>query len=487
MKNRHLIPSSLDVDGVLCFKVFVPRSTNWVIVFKTALANMERGRYWNEDTGIVTDAQTIARAINESVLECDCGSSDTEAIEEVLSNLSQLEAQVSLLRGELDRMNVYVNNYNGGCGCNGNGVSAQSGTDGDFPIDGDVTVPPYEHGENQPDGEFDDWKCQSSSHVVAKVSQFLAGLRQMVASQLVTYNNVGDYVGEVFGEMSPAVRWSIGLYTSLVTFVTNVMTVDLYIASSDWVGENGGQIADALYCGETPLQSYNNVRALIAESNLPTVTKYVLYTVFLVPSLSFLFRPVGQRIQIPSYDHACNCGGASPTTCTPIDLPEGFGCVIIPLEYDLDESSSTDYGSQPDGSYFSRNNSGQPEQSYYNTPDTELYIPDGATYKAYVLEVEKYYGSNGRISLIAGDVNENNADSSVVLITDTQTTEPTLNPLVQSAYPDYEYDFRPRNDGLPSPASHIRIANRFSENGTWSVRLKLYMIYELSSGGIGGA
>jgi len=64
-KHQQRIPIPADWDGEtwFCTQLQWPASPEWISVLVGILSNLTRGWYWNEQTGIVTDAQGIGRAI----------------------------------------------------------------------------------------------------------------------------------------------------------------------------------------------------------------------------------------------------------------------------------------------------------------------------------------------------------------------------------------------------------------------------------------
>lgn len=59
-----------ETDGWTQFVVCVPNSTQWRALFRGAVYNLTRGRKWDEDTGIIKDAQAIAWRIYDSMQNC---------------------------------------------------------------------------------------------------------------------------------------------------------------------------------------------------------------------------------------------------------------------------------------------------------------------------------------------------------------------------------------------------------------------------------
>lgn len=59
------IPSDWDGVSWCCEVIELPASQSWRAVFIGLLLNPTHGRFWDETTGIVTDAQAVAKEMAE--------------------------------------------------------------------------------------------------------------------------------------------------------------------------------------------------------------------------------------------------------------------------------------------------------------------------------------------------------------------------------------------------------------------------------------
>lgn len=63
--SKTPIPDDWDGEDWCCFVVEWPNSQGWRAILRGALLLPTKGRFWDEDTGIVTDAQEVGREIED--------------------------------------------------------------------------------------------------------------------------------------------------------------------------------------------------------------------------------------------------------------------------------------------------------------------------------------------------------------------------------------------------------------------------------------
>jgi hypothetical protein len=77
------IPQDWDGETWRCVELRWPDSVHYTGILQGTITELARGRYWDESTGSVIDAQTIGRAIAEinlPLVPCDEGSGETVLI-----------------------------------------------------------------------------------------------------------------------------------------------------------------------------------------------------------------------------------------------------------------------------------------------------------------------------------------------------------------------------------------------------------------------
>jgi len=339
MAKKKGMPVPIDNgDGLLCLRVFVPNSTEWVIMAKSAIYAMSRGRYWNGETGSIMDAQLIAQAMYNTAMvgDCDCGEIDLSGVETSIEQLSQ----------ELIDMQVIVNN-NFGCGCSG--VCSCGGSSGgvdltppDWVNPYDLIIPPLPDGQNQTDVSFDAWKCQASNHGVTRLKALVISLREMVALGQVGFSEFVERVNAQFAD-SFAVDVVFALFSSVVTFVTGVLDAEMTRVLTDWIDENYGSLVDSIHCAESPTGAYTGVLGVINDSSASTVVKYALRFLFLIIPYRAMFLEETERGELPTYAYVCGC--PTPSSCALLpNLPAGYECIQVPLVEGNTSVTLTDAG-----------------------------------------------------------------------------------------------------------------------------------------------
>ena len=163
-----------DIDGVgdICFEVTIPDTLLWKRALYVAIGNFTKGRYWNEKTGSVLEAQQIGKRILNTLKPCD---DDVECPPEIITIIEEC--------------NTMSNNL---CCCNDNQptLDAENQTDTILPdIDLEDPVPPPDF-VTPTDIAFDDWKCKLAKHLVFLSILITGGLRDIIA--ISEENNAGE-------------------------------------------------------------------------------------------------------------------------------------------------------------------------------------------------------------------------------------------------------------------------------------------------------
>ncbi len=324
------IPSD-EVDGLLCLRLIIPNSPHWLRVVDGTIYKMTRGRYWDESTGSILDTQQIALAIYSSIQTGDCGCNDST--DDCLNGLTEINETIQQLQETINDMQtiVNVNNYNGGCGCNGGsdgGTTATTGGGvlpsgwGDIDWNGDYPMSQ----ELPPDDEgYLAYKCNASNEVVTAIRNG--------AVQIVGLVEAGEDETEAIQEiLVSSLAWldqSVGTnqwFTSIwatfylfSTYVINSFTSALSISVVNWIDDNNSDLVNALYCAENHTESYDNFRQLVDVSGLSLVANQFVKLLLKMVSLQALYYAIDDRPEIGDYGFACSCEGDPP-----------------PVEYDYD-------------------------------------------------------------------------------------------------------------------------------------------------------
>lgn len=153
MYGQSVIPS--DWTGEFCrYAVCWPNSPEWLAVLRGLLTTPARGRFWNEHTGTILEAQDVVRQtfdynlqLNEVIMACN----DT--------GLSEIAAAITLLA------TVNINNAGGCCDRRGSGGAGTIAPPFSDVFQGNPSVDP-------PPPDFDDWsdfteyKCSIAWNIV---------------------------------------------------------------------------------------------------------------------------------------------------------------------------------------------------------------------------------------------------------------------------------------------------------------------------------
>lgn len=161
------IPQDWDGTSWCCWVVEWPSSPDWEAILLGFITTPMRGRFWDETTGSVIDAQEIGQQItarnNVTVEGCSMGC------------LEDLTAAINALK-EVFQGGILVN---GGCGCNGSGGAG---------VFEDAPSSFVDNGTAFPSGYDDrsdylDSKCQLAQYVIDGLVSGLKNLRQVDVTQ----------------------------------------------------------------------------------------------------------------------------------------------------------------------------------------------------------------------------------------------------------------------------------------------------------------
>ena len=86
-KTHHIIPDT--TDDMVCISMTIPRTWEFLIPFH--ISNMARGRFWDRETGNVSDAKQAAWGIYDSINVLDSECVELDDIQDILDRIEVLE------------------------------------------------------------------------------------------------------------------------------------------------------------------------------------------------------------------------------------------------------------------------------------------------------------------------------------------------------------------------------------------------------------
>jgi hypothetical protein len=81
------IPQDWNGDDWRCYQVQIPDSLEWRAIFFGLMTLATRGRYWDRDTGTITDAQTVGWEIFDRIAACESTSPDPPVSPELIETI----------------------------------------------------------------------------------------------------------------------------------------------------------------------------------------------------------------------------------------------------------------------------------------------------------------------------------------------------------------------------------------------------------------
>lgn len=301
------IPTTVGM-GIRRICVTIPEGEPWFTTLKSVIYKMTRGRFWDRDTGVIVDTQQIARAIYNSVQDCsdDCDNSGVE---------QRLDEIIALLGGMTDSEmnNITINNTvsGGGCGCGGSSTTTNTTGGGDVP---DITevydmcVPGAIEYEMPEDENYNDFKCNASQYMIAKMRETVIGLLTLYQVAETELEEVEEYLRSVW-EVVPdeyELLWVVWYW--LTERVFSYLAEPVVNSIVNWLDDNATILADMLWCSSDSVDARQQMELAIDTSNLTVVAKRVIKWVVEVANWRILYLPEGERSSIPEYGHQCSCG-----------------------------------------------------------------------------------------------------------------------------------------------------------------------------------
>lgn len=460
-------------SGVVCFKVIVPNSTGWIIAVKSAIYSLVRGRNWDGSTGVIVDAQEIARAIYDTVQIVDCECCDISEITEQLDNIQEIINEMTTT------VNITNNVGRCGCGCNqstGNTVS-QTAPDFDPTLpDGGTALPTFPDIDEPLDGGFSAYKCNAVQHQLALIRMVIIQWQSLltVADGQVNYEDIKDVVNNIFGAVNEAFEVNSTVFFWFVEYAINYLTETTVIAIVNWLDDNHSEIANAMYCTDGSQQMLEAFKAMYEGSNLSTYVKIVIFWgIYKMADFSWIYNDLEDRVEVPNYAHECSCENLY--ACGLFDLPDGWACEEIDLEYNAGTSTVDSITNDGGGGYDIVANGGTAKSVELNGDLTEYY--DGVTYgyRALIYVINRNGTAFGEYDH-TGEINNGNISGDDIHYLATAGTSDVIHVPIELAFPDHDVILEPHVSTVTSFS--LTVGNRYGDNTAWSANIKAYIIKE---------
>jgi hypothetical protein len=302
-----IIPS--DWEGEYCkFAVCWPNSPRWLAVLRGVLTIPASGRFWNEQTGTITEAQEVICETfdynfrNEGVIMA-CGDSGLADIASALLALAQ--AQQNMVNATL--------RTSGGC-CDPRG-SLGAGTMPET-INSES---PGDPGNDPPPEGFESWE-EFFANLCARANDFLVRLE----------NSVDDWRNLVFADVTGAI---LAVAAALLLSVT-VPFIDVFAAILILLGveaqqvlgyilsilnDNHAALLCAIYTGATPAESRANLltvfNGFVDEGGFSAINGFAVKNVFSSLVSPDEFNHLADKSLVQTYAEA-DCSSCSPDCYT---------------------------------------------------------------------------------------------------------------------------------------------------------------------------
>lgn len=349
-----------------CYSVQWPNSPMWKAVLRNVLIIPSRGRYWEEDTGVITEAQEVIKAtfdyntdLKESIMSC--GDEGFAILAAAINNLANRQC----------------------CGSGGGGSGSGSGGAGfdEVPlnpitqaeIEADPTLAGFEDVE-----EFTNDKCAVAADIASKLSQDLG--------EMAITNITNMSLGGVAALLAITLATPIPV-ANLVAIAGLLLAIgaEIVIATSlSVVNENQQDLYCELFNGTSAADSKAKFLAkfslLMDETIADPVTKFAclaLMTYMCNPSVvNRLYYKDLTRIWTGG-----DCSGCGEEVCCYDFLEDTQGFVWSTLYPDWGETESTGTVTWLEAGRVELHANAEPSPTYmviYNE-DFDCVVPDDAT------------------------------------------------------------------------------------------------------------
>lgn len=237
MTRGYLIPNDWDSTSYHLWVFCAPASQDWDSIVRGAMLDLTRGRSWDASTGSITDTQTIAREMYDTMAICD----------ELVAALQGIETAINGL-----------NVGGSACSCEGGSQLEES------PSDGQVDIGP---GERFPDqATYDTAKCRASNGIYDTIKNAIDDLKIYDVDTLGS-GGISLAVGLVTtliasGPIGWGVALVLGAVSGLVTLLLSGPAFDLNDISQIW-DDNQQDLVCEFYTGADTASSRAAVLLLL--------------------------------------------------------------------------------------------------------------------------------------------------------------------------------------------------------------------------------
>lgn len=403
-----------------------------------------------------------------------------EAIESAMSGLNSDDfEQILQLLQEVDDMNVTINNNVGGCGCGcGSSTSSnstQAAPDYDPTDDsGGTSLPVFTDVPEPEDSAFSTYKCNAVQHQLALIRMVVIQWQSLlsVADGQVNYEQVKQVLQDVFGTVAEAYEVSAIVWFWFVEYAINYLTESTVVSIVNWIDDNHNEIADAMYCTDGSEAMLSAFKAMFDNSNLSSYVKLVLFWgIYKMADFSWIYNDVEDRVEVPSYAHECSC--SSIYACGLFDLPEGWECQEIELDYNVGTSTVDSIARDSGGGYDIVASGGSAKSVELNGDLTEYYDGVDYGYRALIYVINRNGTAFGEYDH-TGEINNGNITGDDIHYLATAGTSDIIQIPVELAFPDHDVIVEPHVSTVTTFS--LTVGNRYGNTDAWSANIKAYII-----------